>query len=176
MRIPTVSDLVRLGTEQVEALAALPESLTVLNRTLTSFAGTVARLDRLVQRLDRLTEPLEEPLAALAPRLEALVPLLDEELIANLPAVLEAVNRNAVPALEVIGQTQAQVASIAASVDRLMRVMDDTLTKLADLPGAGLVSRLRTKNAPSASLNSDIVGRSPAKGGFDDDARDDRHG
>lgn len=144
MRIPTVGDLVRLGTEQVEALAALPESLALLNRSLTSFAATVGRLDRLVQRLDRLTEPLEEPLSALAPRLEALVPLLDEEVLANLPAVLDAVNRNAVPALEVIGQTQAQVASIAASVDRLMHVVDDALTRLQGMPGIGLVTRRRS--------------------------------
>ena len=144
MRIPTVTDMVRLGVEQVEALAALPESLALLNRSLTSFASTVAQLDKLVKRLDRLTEPLEEPLTALAPRLNALVPLLDEEVLAQLPAVLDSVNRNAVPALEVIGQTQAQVASIAASVDRLMHVMDDGLTRLSELPGAGLVNRLRT--------------------------------
>ena len=174
MRIPTVHDLFRLGSEQVEALLALPESIVLLNRSLSSFAATVTRLDKLVKRLDRLTEPLEEPLTALAPRLQALVPLLDEELISSLPAVLDAVNRNAVPALEVIGQTQAQVASIAASVDRLMHVMDDTLVKLADLPGVGLVSRLRARTGPAASqsLNSDIVGMSPSKGGPDDDARD----
>ena len=133
-----------MGTEQVEALAALPDSLALLNRSLTSFAATVGRLDTLVQRLDRLTEPLEEPLAALAPRLDALVPLLDEEVLANLPAVLDAVNRNAVPALEVIGQTQAQVASIAASVDRLMQIMDDGFARLQELPGAGLVARFRS--------------------------------
>lgn len=159
MRIPTVNDLVRMGTEQIEALAALPDSIALLNRSLTSFASTVARLDKLVQRLDRLTEPLEEPLTELAPRLQALVPLLDEDVLANLPAVLDAVNRNAVPALEVIGQTQAQVASIATSVDRLMHVMDDTIVRLAELPGAGLVSRLRSRNATTAGagVNSDIV-------------------
>ena len=144
MRIPTVADVVRLGTEQVEALLALPDSLALLNRSLTNFAATVSRLDTLVRRLDRLTEPLEEPLTALAPRLNALVPLLDEEVLANLPAVLDAVNRNAVPALEVIGQTQAQVASIAASVERLMHVMDDGFARLQELPGAGLVARFRS--------------------------------
>ena len=147
MKIPTVGDVVRIGTEQVEALAALPGSLARLNRTITSFAGTVSRLDTLVRRLDRLTEPLEEPLAALAPRLQALVPLLDEELMASLPAVLDSVSRNAVPALEVIGQTQAHVASIAQSVERLMQVMDDGFARLQDLPGAALVNRLRGDRA-----------------------------
>lgn len=143
MRLPTVQDVVRFGTEQIEAVAALPESVALLNRSLSKFAATVSRLDTLVQRLDRLTEPLEEPLAALAPRLNALVPLLDEDVLAQLPAVLDAVHRNALPALEVIGQTQAQVASIAASVERLMHVMDETLSRLQDLPGVSLVNRLR---------------------------------
>lgn len=143
MKIPTLGDMVRLGAEQAEALAALPGSLTLLNRSLTNFAQTVARLDKLVQRMDRLTEPLEEPLTALAPRLQALVPLLDEELISTLPAVLDSINRNAVPALELIGQTQAQVASIAVSMERLMHVMDDGFARLAELPGMGLVTRLR---------------------------------
>jgi len=150
VKIPTVGDIVRLGTEQAEALAALPGSLTLLNRSLTSFAQTVARLDKLVQRLDRLTEPLEEPLTALAPRLQALVPLLDEELISSLPAVLDSVNRNAVPALELIGQTQAQVASIAVSMERLMHVMDDGFARLAELPGMGLVTRLRGERSGQA--------------------------
>ena len=187
MRLLTPADLVRIGVAPLEALAALPESLAVLNRSLTSFAATVARLDTLVQRLDRLTEPLEAPLTALAPRLEALVPLLDEELISSLPAVLDAVNRNAVPALEVIGQTQAQVASIAASVERLMGVVDDTLVRLQDLPGAGLVSRLRGRagapaplgpagatapdSAGGGSVNGDIIITPDSQGGHHDDDR-----
>ena len=143
IRVPTVNDLVKLTTDQIEALTQLPSSIVLHNQTLTNFAQTVGRLDKLVKRLDRLTEPLEEPLTALAPRLQALVPLLDEELMAALPEVLDSVRRNAVPALEVIGQTQAQVASIASSVDRLMHLMDDTLTRLQDLPGVNLVQRLR---------------------------------
>jgi ABC-type transporter Mla subunit MlaD len=148
VRIPTVTGLIRLATEPVSALVALPGSVAQLNRSLASFAQTIARLDSLVQRLDRLTEPLEAPLTALAPRLDALVPLLDEELLADLPGVLESVNRHGVPALEAIGQTQAQVAAIAASLDRLMHVVDDAAARLQELPGAGLVSRLRRGSGP----------------------------
>ena len=154
VRIPTIGDVVRYGTEQVEALLALPDSIALLNRSLTSFAQTVARLDKLVQRLDRLTEPLEEPLTQLAPRLQALVPLLDEELMSELPVVLDSVRRNAVPALEVIGQTQAQVASIATSVERLMHLMDDALTRLQELPGAALVNRLRGDRTPKKAASA----------------------
>ena len=143
MRLPTINDVFRAGTEQMEALMALPRSMVVLNRSLTSLAETVTVLDQLVRRLDRLTEPLEGPLTALAPRLEALVPLFDEEVIESLPAVLDSVERNLVPALEVMGSTRAQVASIATSVERLMSIMDDSFSRLQEMPGAFLISRLR---------------------------------
>jgi hypothetical protein len=136
MKVPNVGEV-------VEAVVSLPESIVLLNRSIVSFAQTVASLDTLVARLDRLTESLEGPVTALAPRLEALVPLLDEDVLKNLPVVLDSVNRNAVPALEALGQTQAQVATIAGAMERLMGTMDEGFARLADLPGVGLVSRLR---------------------------------
>jgi hypothetical protein len=148
VRIPTVNDVIRAGAEQVTALAALPGTLVQLNRSLASLADTAARLDQLVRRLDRLTAPLEAPLAALAPRLEALVPLLDEDLIRSLPALLDSLRRNAVPTLELMGQTQAHVAAITSSMERLTSMMDEGLTRLQDLPGAALVSRLRPGGSP----------------------------
>lgn len=144
---------------------ALPESIALLNRSLASFAQTVTRLDTLVKRLDRLTEPLEEPLAALAPRLEALVPLLDEELMRTLPIVLDSVSRNAVPALELVGQTQAQVASIASSVERLMSITDETFARLQDLPGLGLVNRLRGDRPPAGSAAAPVKARAGGRPG-----------
>jgi uncharacterized coiled-coil protein SlyX len=167
VKLPTVSDLIHFGSEQVEALATLPDTIVQLNRTLTSFAQTVARLDKLVRRLDRLTEPLEAPLAALTPRLEALVPLLDHDLISSLPGVMEAVQRNAIPALEAMAQTQAQVAAIASSVDRLMTVMDDGFARLQDLPGAALVSRLRgsSSGAKGAGAGGASAGGATGAGG-----------
>jgi hypothetical protein len=141
--LPSVNDLLRAGTEQVEALVALPRSLVILNRSLANFAETVAVLDQLVRRLDRVTEPLETPLTALAPRLEALVPLLDEEVTHSLPAVLDSVERNVVPALELMGHTRSQLASIATSIERLLSIMEDGLSRMHELRGAFVVSRLR---------------------------------
>lgn len=144
MKLATPAEAVRSLSEQAQALSELPETVVLLNRSRRGFAGTIARLDGLVRRLDRLTEPLEEPLTALAPRLEALVPLRGEELLASLPELLTAVHRTGVPALELMGQTQDQVAAIAASVERLMAVLDDAVGRLRVLPGANLVSRLRS--------------------------------
>ena len=56
---------------------------------------------------------------ALAPRLDALVPLLDEEVTHSLPALLDSVERNALPALELMGHTRTQLASVAASSERV---------------------------------------------------------
>ena len=152
-------EVLQTAQKQAEALAALPESILLLHQSLRSFAQTIARLDGLVQRMDRLTEPLEAPLAALAPRLEAVGPLLDAELLASLPEFLQAVQRTGLPALELIGQTQDQVASIANSVDRLMHLMDDTMRHLQDIPGVTLVSRLRGGPARTA----DNVAGAPVK-------------
>jgi hypothetical protein len=142
MRFPSVRVVVRVGIEQVETLVALPGTIVLLNRSLTNFAQTVHRLDELVRRLDRLTQPLEAPIAALAPRLDALAPLLDEELIESLAAALESVPRTAVPALELLGQSQAQMASIATALERLTAFMEAGYTRLQNQPAATLAGLL----------------------------------
>jgi hypothetical protein len=138
------SDIARLVQQQAAAIAALPQAAATLNRTLVTFAQTVSRLDTLVQRLDRLTEPLEEPLRDLAPRLQMLVPLLDEEVLGAVPELFDTLRRDAVPALRRIDLTQQQVQSIAESMERLMTGLDETLTRLAGLPGMSLIQRRRT--------------------------------
>jgi hypothetical protein len=143
VKTPFVSpaDVAKIVQEQALAIAALPQAAATLNRTLVAFAQTVGRLDTLVQRLDRLTEPLEEPLAALAPRLEMLVPLLDEDVLGMVPDLFQTLRNDAVPALQRIDQTQQQVALIAESVERIMGGLDETLQRLAGLPGMGLIQR-----------------------------------
>jgi hypothetical protein len=168
----TPADVIRTALEATEAVASLPESINLLNRSLRSFAATVSRLDGLVQRMDRLTEPLEGPLTALAPRLEALVPLLDEELLASLPPLLTAIEKTGLPALELVGQTQDQVAVIASSIERLMALMDDTFGRFQDLPGATLVSRLRHvgQKPPGDRTAAGEIAAGPAPGGQEPDA------
>jgi chromosome condensin MukBEF ATPase and DNA-binding subunit MukB len=153
------ADVARALQEQALALAALPQAATNLNKTLVAFAQTVSRLDTLVQRLDRLTEPLEAPLTALAPRLEALVPLLDEDVLGSVPELFDTLKKDAVPALHRIDQTQQQVQLIAESVERIMGGLDETLSRLAAIPGAGIIQR---RVASSRSRSS--AARNPASG------------
>ena len=54
MRIPTVADVFRMGTEQVEALVALPESLARLQEL--PGMGLVSRLRSGAER-DRVDRP-----------------------------------------------------------------------------------------------------------------------
>ena len=151
MKFPTPNDVIRVSRDQIDAMLALPDTIALLNRSLTSFAQTVARLEHLAQRLDRLTEPLEAPLAALAPRLDALVAVIDNDLVGSLPAVLESLQRTAIPALEVMAQAQAQVATMAASVEKLATIVDDAFSRLPELPGAALVGRLRDNLSPKST-------------------------
>jgi len=67
-----------------------------------------------------------------------------------------------------LGQTQAQVASIASSMDGLFRLVNDTFGRLGDLPGAGLVNLFRLPDR-SPKTNQKAAGK-PAKdaGGLHD--------
>ncbi len=161
MKVPTVNELLKVGESQLEALLALPETIVLLNRALINFTQTVSRLDDLVKRMDRLTAPLEAPMLALAPRLQALLPVLDDDVMAALPALLDSFQRNAVPALEALGQTQAQVASIASSMDGLFRIVNDTFGRIGDLPGASLVNLFRLPDR--APKTTDKAAAKPAK-------------
>jgi hypothetical protein len=56
-------------------------------------------------------------------------------MLREIPDVLDAVRREALPALRAATDTQKQVALIAATLDRVIAVLNE-------LPGAGLVRRL----------------------------------
>jgi hypothetical protein len=70
-----------------------------------------------------------------------LVPLLDDDVLGVIPELVDSLRKDAVPALQRIDQTQQQVQLIAASVERIMGGLDETLTRLSALPGMGLIQR-----------------------------------
>jgi hypothetical protein len=90
-------------------------------------------LDRAVTRIEtaskNLTGPLEKVSAA-----------LDPKALRDIPEVLDAVRREAVPALRAATDTQQQVARMQATIDRVIAV-------LGDLPGAGVLRRLAGEGA-----------------------------
>lgn len=139
--------IARLLEDQARLVAALPSTIRLANDSLVAFASTVQRLDKLVRRLDNLTQPLEDPLTALAPRIERLIPILDMPQLQDVPAMLDAVRQQGLPALAAVADTQRQVALIAASVERLMEGIEDATRRIADLPGAALIGRRLAKPA-----------------------------
>ena len=152
--IPVVGGLVESATEQARLIANLPNVLKQATDAITAFAQTVAGLDKLVKRLDRLTEPLLDPLEQIAPRLERLVPLIvpildeiDDEFFESTPEMLDVLRTKAIPALVNIAATQDQVKLISEAVERIMGGLDEVMTRLGALPGAGLLQkRLASKH------------------------------
>lgn len=146
--LPSLSDLVRVLSAQTEALAALPATLLSLNKSVRGMievvgqAGeTATAVARLTRKLEALVDTLEEPVRALAPGLRKVAVILDSEVIEEIPATLALVNSEILPILRALAETQAKVAGIAGTTDRMMSMIDDVQARVATLPGAGMLAR-----------------------------------
>jgi hypothetical protein len=135
---------------QTEALAALPgavQSLSASVRNLAEAAAgakeTVVTMNRLVQRMDSIVTELEEPLKGLAPGMRTMAKILDDPVVETLPDTLAQVQRDILPVLRTLADTNERVAVIAGSTERLMAFADDAGRTLAGLPGAALLGRRR---------------------------------
>lgn len=147
-RLPGVSDLLGLLQQQSEALAALPATLVSLQRavrglskSLEASRETITAVNRLVLRLDRLMDELEEPVRALAPGLNRLAAVLDDPIVGELPATLRELQADVLPVVRNLRETQAKVASIASSTERITTLVDDVGERIGTLPGASLLRR-----------------------------------
>lgn len=150
--IPLVGDLVKGADAQAQWLAdlleqnarllgQLPDTLRSYNDALERFNQTVAQLDRSVTRIEKATKTLTGPIDRLAGA-------LDPATLRDLPETLDALRREAVPALRAATDTQHQVASLQLSVERVISV-------IADLPGMGIVRRLTTGRGEDAATPAD---------------------
>jgi ABC-type transporter Mla subunit MlaD len=121
--IPVVGDLVKQADTQAQWLqelveqnarlaGQLPATLKTLNDSLERFNDSVQRLDRMVTRMERTSERVRD-----------------------LPALADAIRKEALPALRAAADTQRQVALLQGTVERIAAV-------LSELPGAGLLRRL----------------------------------
>ncbi len=140
--IPVVGDLVKQADSQAQWLqelveqnaklvSQLPATIKTLNDSLERFNESVARLDRMVTRMEKTSERVRD-----------------------LPALADAIRKEALPALRAATDTQRQVALLQGTVERIATV-------LGELPGAGLLRRLATgaqgagQTAPQTSRTGD---------------------
>jgi len=146
--IPGLSDIVGLLQAQTDALRALPDTLKALNTSVKALASlaqdaqsTARRADALIRRVDSILDDLEAPLRALGP------------MAMNLQREVE-------PIIKSLGDTQRQVASIAASTDRITGLINDVGTRIGDFPIPGMVRRRRAPQTSGSTAGEPTGDRS----------------
>ena len=147
---------------QTEALAALPGAVQSLSAAVKNLADatagakeTVATMNRLATRMDGIITELEEPLKGLAPGMRTLAVILEDPVFATVPETLAQVQRDILPVLRTLADTNERVAFIAGSTERLMTFVDDTGRTLAGLPGAALLGRRRAGSVTAPPVAKD---------------------
>jgi ABC-type transporter Mla subunit MlaD len=139
--IPVVGDLMKQAEGQAQWMQDLveqnarligqfPATMKTFNDSLERFNQTVGRLDRAVTRIEGASKNLTGPV-------EKLAAALDPKTLRELPETLDAIRREAVPALRAATDTQRQVALLATTVDRVVSV-------ISELPGMGILRRIAT--------------------------------
>jgi len=171
--IPVVGDLMKQADSQAQWLQdlveqnarlvqQLPATIKSFNDTLERFNQTVGRLDRMVTRVENTTNQLIAPIEEIQPRLERIVALLDipsvRASMGDLPGLIDALRKEALPALRATTDTQKQIALLQSTVERVMAL-------LGELPGMGLVRRFAGgRPADAADLPVD-PGAAPTRPG-----------
>jgi len=97
----------------------------------------------MVTQVETATNQLIGPMQEIAPRLEEANRRVDVNSVRDLPGVLDALRKEALPALRAATDTQKQLALLTSTVERIVGI-------LGELPGAGLVRRFAagTKDEP----------------------------
>jgi ABC-type transporter Mla subunit MlaD len=133
---------------QTEALAALPGAVQSLSAAVKNLADatagakdTIQTLNRLATRIEGIVEELEEPLKALAPGMTRMAAVLDDPVVSTVPETLAQVQRDILPVLRTLADTNDRVAFIAGSTERIMAFVDETGRTIAGIPGAALLAR-----------------------------------
>jgi ABC-type transporter Mla subunit MlaD len=133
---------------QSEALAALPGAVQSLSAAVKNLADatagakeTVRTMNRLVGKMEGIVDELEAPLKALAPGMQRMAGILDDPIISTVPETLAQVQRDILPVLRTLADTNERVAFIAGSTERIMAFVDETGRTIAGIPGAALLGR-----------------------------------
>jgi hypothetical protein len=139
--IPVVGDLMRSADSQARWMQEMleqnarlvgqfPATIKTFNDSIERFNQTIGRLDKAVTRFESASKTLTGPM-------EKVVGALDPKALRELPDALDALRKEAVPALRAATDTQKQIALLQTTVDRVIAVA-------SELPGAGILRRLAT--------------------------------
>lgn len=137
--IPVVGEMMKSAEQQARwmqevleqnarLVAQFPATMKSFNDALERFNQTIGRLDKAVTRIEGASKNLIGPL-------EKVSTALDPKALRDIPEVLDALRREAVPALRAATDTQQQVARLQSTIDRV-------IAALGELPGAGVLRRL----------------------------------
>jgi ABC-type transporter Mla subunit MlaD len=133
---------------QSEALAALPGAVQSLSAAVKNLADatagakeTVRTMNRLVGKMEGIVDELEAPLKALGPGMTRMAKILDDPIIASVPETVAQIQRDILPVLRTLADTNERVAFIAGSTERIMAFVDETGRTIAGIPGAALLGR-----------------------------------
>jgi ABC-type transporter Mla subunit MlaD len=139
--IPVVGDLMKSADSQARWMQEMleqnarlvgqfPATMKTFNDSIERFNQTIGRLDRAVTSIETATKNLTGPM-------EKVLGSIDPKALREIPEVLDALRKEAVPAMRAATDTQRQVAMLQSTIERV-------LTVLGELPGAGMLRRLTT--------------------------------
>lgn len=117
---------------QTAALQALPGAVADLSAAVRNLSEATAGARETVQTMNRLAAKMEGLVDELTPGLQRVAVVLDDPVISTLPESLTKVQRDLLPVLRTIAETNERIAG------------------LASLPGASLLG-LGRKVSPPAS-------------------------
>ena len=118
---------------QTAALAALPGAVADLSSAVHNLAEATAGARETVQTMNRLATKMEGLVDELTPGLHRVAEVLNDPVMSTLPEAMTRVQRDLLPVLRTIAETNERIAS------------------LASIPGASTLLGLGRKVSPPAS-------------------------
>ncbi len=125
VRIPTPTDVLKLGRAQAEAVLALPGLLVSLTQQVRLLTESLSAVQRMAIRAEALLDELE-------PGIRRVAAVLDDPVVDEIPATLREIQGNVLPVVRQLRDTQARIATIA-----------DATARLSSIPGAALFGARR---------------------------------
>jgi hypothetical protein len=99
---------------QTAALAALPGAVADLSAAVHNLAEATAGAKETVATMSRLAQKMEGLVDELTPGLQRMAVVLDDPVMSTLPEALTKVQRDLLPVLRTIADTNERIASLAS--------------------------------------------------------------